>query len=800
MLKYNLRIALRCLIKYRTNSVINVLGLAMSIAVCLLMWLYVRDELSYDGYHQDANRVFRVIFRLERDNENPVFATAPGLVASTLRRDFPQVERVARFAGGPNLVVRFGAEKVFYENGNYFYADPELFQVFSIPFIYGDPNTALTQGQSVVVSTDMAYKYFGGDQPMGKILKFSGKDWTVTGVFEDIPHNSHLPKFKIISSIKSVEDRWFNAWDGLRAHTYIKLKARVDASQFEKQIRYLSHQYNGEKLQALDETHTFFLQPIKDIHLHSHLIQESGTPGSVIETALFAAIAFLILLIACSNYINLATVRSASRIKEVGISKILGATQSQLVRRFLVESIILSLVALVLALGIVELVLPTFNVFSGKEIHLSPIPALTLAVVLAGIITIVGIVAGCYTAFLLASFRPVTILRGELWRGVRAATSRKGIIIFQFVVSIALIIAVLVIHQQLRFVRQKDLGFDKEQMLVLPIQDWDLMQRLSQNMEGIKKEFLQHHAVTSITASLRTPGRMEHHDDIRLQGEGDGKEFGMFCVFVDADFVNAYNIRMAAGRSFAKVLSTDFDHSFLINEAGVKTLGLGSSEDALGRRLSFWNGEGEIIGVAKNFHFSSLHHEIEPLFLFMPSVLFPEAVTLKLKGERPDETVAFVESKWKSLFPGYPFEYFFLDRDFDQQYRADERFGILILIFSGFAVFIACLGLFGLAALLAEQRTKEIGVRKVLGASVAALVKFLSVEFAGMVLLANLIAWPIAWYLMHKWLQNFAYRIEMSWWMFALAGGAALLIALMTVSWQAIRAATANPVESLRYE
>ncbi len=763
MLKSYLKIAFRCLLKYRTYSVINVCGLAISLAACLLVLLFLRDELSFDRYHQSAERIFRIAFRLERGNENPVFATIPGLVAPTLRQDFPQVEQAARFAGGPNLVVRYGAEKAFYENGNYFYADPELFQVFTIPFIAGDAKVALAQPQSVVISADLAQKYFGGEAPIGKTLQFSSKDWMVTGVFENIPQNSHLPKFGIISSIKTVEDRWFSAWDGLRAHTYIKLKAEVDPRQFEDQIRHLSHRYAEEKLKSLGETHTFFLQPIKGIHLHSNLIQESGTPGSLVEIVLFAAIAFLILLIACSNYINLATARSTSRAKEVGISKVVGATQTQLVRRFLIESIALSLMALILALGIVELLLPAFNAFVGKEIRLSPFSDLTMFAALVGILILVGVAAGSYPAVLLASFRPVAVLKGELCRGVRAASSRKWIIIFQFAVSIILIIAVLVIYQQMRFVKHKDLGLDKEQMLVLPIQDWNIMQRLSQNLESIKKEFLQHQAVTSITATLRTPGRMEHHDDIRLLGEGDGKEYGMFCLFVDPDFVNTYNIRLVAGRPFAKELRTDAGNTFMINEAAVKIFGWTSPEKALGKRLSFWNGEGQIIGVTKDFHFSSLRHKIEPLFISLPPVLFPEALTLKLNTDRFDEAVAFIESTWKSLFPNYPLEYFFLDKDFNQQYRADERFGMLVLIFAGFAVFIACLGLFGLSALLAEQRTKEIGIRKALGANLAALIKLLSTEFAKLVLLANLIAWPFAWYLMSKWLNSFAYRIRLGW-------------------------------------
>jgi len=378
LLRY-LKIAFRCLLKHWQYSIINVVGLAISLAACLMMLLYIRDELSFDRYHQDANRVFRIAFQFNQGNESPVFANVPGLVAPILRQDFPQVEKVARFAGGSNLVVRHGAEKVFYENGNYFYADPELFQVFTIPFLDGDPKVALAQTQSVVISAGLAQKYFGNEAPIGKTLQFSGKDWMVTGVFANIPLNSHLPKFEIVSSIKSVEDRWFSSWSRLRAHTYIKLKAEVDPRQFENQIRHLSNQYAGEKLQSMGETHTLFLQPIKDIHLHSNLIQELSTPGSLVEIRLVAAIAFLVLLIACSNYINMATARSTLRAKEVGISKIAGATQPQLVQRFLLESITVCLIALVLALGIVELMLPAFNVFVGKDIQLLPLSDFDLA-------------------------------------------------------------------------------------------------------------------------------------------------------------------------------------------------------------------------------------------------------------------------------------------------------------------------------------------------------------------------------------------------------------------------------------
>jgi putative ABC transport system permease protein len=360
--------------------------------------------------------------------------------------------------------------------------------------------------------------------------------------------------------------------------------------------------------------------------------------------------------------------------------------------------------------------------------------------------------------------------------------------------------ASIIIYQQIHFMKSRNLGFDKEQMLVLPVQSWEMMQSMSKNLAAIKKEFLSHHAIVAATATLRTPGRMEHHDNIRLLEEGAEKELGMNCLFVDNDFVSTYNIALAAGRAFRKELAMDVGNTFMINEAAVKAFGWVAPEEALGKRLAFWNWQGEIIGVTRNFHFSSLHNRIEPLFFLMPPHLFPETFTLKLSTNKLDAAVAFVASKWKEIFPDFPFEYFFLDEDFNRQYRADEEFGTIVLIFAGLAIFIACLGLFGLVSFIAERRTKEIGIRKVLGASAAKIVLLLSKDLTKWVLIANVLALPLAWYAMNRWLQNFAYHVEISWWVFALAGCLALVIALATVSTQALKAALANPVDALRYE
>ena len=490
MLKNYLKIALRCLLKQKTYSVINIAGLTIGIAACLLILLYVRDELSFDAYHKDADRIFRIAFEVKRENENPVFATAPGPLAPSLKRDFPQVEQAARFAGGPTLVVRYGKDKAFYEHDNYYFVDPTLFEVLTIPFLRGDPKSAFPQPQSVVISRNMAHKYFGNDEPLGKVLHFSEQDWAVTGVIDDIPHNSHLPKFQFLTPIQSVEERWFKAWDGLRTHTYVKLGAGVDPGAFQNQIKHLAHRYAGQELEAMGETQTFFLQPIETIHLHSRLIQESGNAGSITKVALFSIIALFILLIACLNSVNLATARSASRAREVGLRKVIGATRPQLAKQFLAENFVLGFIAFILAMAIVEILLPWFNALSSKELHLLPFSDPTLLIALAGIILLVGLAAGSYPAFLLASFRPVLVLKGILSQGSRGVSQRRLLVMVQFAASAVLIIATLIIYRQIHFMKNKNLGFERNQMLVLPIQNWEMMQSLSKNLETIKKEFL----------------------------------------------------------------------------------------------------------------------------------------------------------------------------------------------------------------------------------------------------------------------------------------------------------------------
>lgn len=791
--------AFRNIKRQKLYSFTNIFGLSIGIAACLFIFIYVRNELSYDMYHRDADRIFRIGTEIKDKTGDVIFAAAHIPLAPAIKKDFPQVGHAVRFwGGGIPLVVRSGKDKKFYEKENYFRADPELFEIFTIPFIVGNPKTALSNPQSVVISEDMAEKYFGRENPLGKTLNFDKKDWEITGVFKNIPHNSHLPKFQFVTLLQTPD--WASGWDGLRIPTYVKLKKHTKSKELENQIRDIAHLYAGETLKSLGETRKYFLQPIKDIHLHSNFLNEYSSIGSIKEIAIFSALSLIILFIACLNFINLTTACSTIRTKEIGIRKVVGANKKQLIVQFLGESIIISTISLALALIIIETVLPLFNKLLETNLNISYFSDSIFLINIFILMIFVGVVSGSYPAFLLASFRPEVILRNLFIKGSGKHVMRKILVILQFVVASILIIGVLVIYQQLHFMKNKDLGFDKKQMLILPMQDQEMIKTVSGHIQTIKNEFTDHPSIISATAILRTPGRIEHHDNIRLLDENTSKIFGMNNIFVDHDFIDTYNIGVSAGRAFKKEITTDVGKAFMINETAVLAFGWTSPQEAIGKRLSYWMGEGEIIGVCKDFHLWSLHRPIEPLFFLIPPKCFPEVITLKLDTNNFPGTLGYIKEKWMEFFPDYPLEYYFLEDDFNRQYHSDEIFNKLAFIFTMLAIFVACIGLFSLASFTTEQRTKEIGIRKVLGASVPGIVFMLSKEFLKWVVIATVIAWPIAYYAMNKWLQNYAYRIEISPWLFVLAGLIALIIALLTVSFQAVKAAGANPVESLRYE
>ena len=797
MIKNYLKIALRNFQRHKGYSFINIAGFAIGMACCLLIFVYIRHELSYDRYHKDVDRICRIVIDIRTQTANRIFALVSPTVAPALKADYPQVEHAARaiIPSSARLVKRDAA--FFYED-RFMYADQELFDIFTIPFIQGIPQEALIRPNSLVISQEMAHKYFGIANPLGKILEINQQDYEITGVVEDSPENTHM-KYDLIASLETLRD-WdeMNNWYSTMFYTYLKLKPGVNVEEFSQQVSRLADKHVGERLESGGSTYHYFLQPLARIHLHSHLRYETEPPGNPVYINIFSFVGLFILLIACLNFMNLSTARAANRAKEVGLRKVVGAQKFQLIGQFLGESLLVAFLSLGLAMVISKLAIPYLNELTGIFLNFNSLLNPGVLLSLIGGAIFVGIAAGLYPAFVLSAFRPSVTLKGTLSAGFRGFALRTVLVVVQFAISVMLIIGTLTMHKQFNFMKKQHLGFDKEQKLILPLRGGINIQ---ENFASVKDMFSKHTSITGVTVSSTVPGRAVSNFGVDLVGEDDPKSQSMFHMYFDDDFIPDYGIEIVAGRAFQKEMKTDFMGAFLINEAAVKAFGWSRPEDALGKRLQTGYGGrvNPIIGITKDFHYRGLQSEVEPLVMeFLPWSF--RYITLSIDITDLKETLAFVGSQWKSVFPGYPYEHFFLDTDFDRQYRADEQIGRIFGAFTFLGLFVACLGLLGLASFTAESRTKEIGIRKVLGASVGGIVIMLSKQFTKWVLVANCIAWPVAYYFMNRWLNNFAYRIDIGIWTFVLSGALALVIAFLTVSYQSIKAAVANPVESLRYE
>jgi len=796
MLRNYLKIALRNLQRHKGYSFINIAGFAIGMACCLIILIYVRHELSYDRYHKDVERVYRIVIDIREQTANRVFALISPTVAPALKAGHPQVEYAARAIPTSSRLVK-KEERLYYEN-LFMYADQELFDIFTIPFIQGSPQDALTRPQTLVISERMTQKYFGNAYPIGKTLEINQREYEITGVVANSPENTHM-KYDLIASLETLKD-WeeMTNWHSTMFYTYLKLQPEVNVEEFSQKVSRIADKYVGERLANWGSTYHYFLQPISSIHLHSHLRYEIEPPGNPVYVYIFSFVGLFILLIACLNFMNLSTARAANRAKEVGLRKVVGAQKLQLVGQFLGESMLVALLSLGLALVIARFAIPLLNNLTGISLSFDAFLNPAVLFSLVGGAIMVGLAAGLYPAFALSAFRPAVTLKGTMSSGSRGLALRTVLVVAQFAISVVLIIGTFTMYKQFSFMKNQYLGFEKEQKLILPVRGGIDIQ---ENYETVKDIFSKHSSITSATVSSSVPGRAVSNFSIKLVGEEDDKNQSMFHLYFDHDFIPDYGIEMAAGRAFQKGMSTDIRGAFLINEAAVKAFGWSSPEEALGKRLlTGWGVRvNPVIGVTKNFHYRGLQTEVEPLVMeYMPEAF--DNITLSLDITNLKESLAFVESQWNALFPGNPFESFFLDADFDQQYRADEKVGSIFGIFTFLGLFIACLGLLGLASFAAQSRIKEIGIRKILGASVAGIVFMLSKQFTKWVLMANIIAWPVAYFAMHSWLQGFAYRVNIGILTFVLSALMALLIALLTVSYQAIKAAVANPVDALRYE
>jgi putative ABC transport system permease protein len=802
MIKNYLKVAMRTLRKHKGYSFINISGLAIGMAVCILILLWVQSELSFDRYHENADRIHRLILDAEVGGGSLHTAAIMAPAAPAIVQDYPEVISAARLRGPRRQSVQY-QNKLFQERlvG---IADNSLFRIFSFNFLAGDPQTALEAPYTVVITAAMAQKYFGFNDPLGQVLKIGGeKEYTVTGVVAEMPANSHL-RFNMLQSFVTVlneEPQLKENWFDIRFFTYLLLAENAEPDQFESKLAALVDKHLGEQLKAMQGTLTLSLQPLTRIHLYSDLERDLSSSGNIAYLYLFSGVALFVLLIAGINFVNLSTARSSSRVQEVGMRKTLGAVRGGLVSQFLGESMLYSLLSLFLALGLVSLILPAFRSLVGRDLSLNFLDAPWLALALLGAALLNGLLAGAYPAFFLSSFHPVRVLKGTFRTGRSNRNFRRVLVVTQFAISIALIIGTLMVYQQIRFMKTKQLGFDKEHVVVIP----GLNESMRGSYASIRSELLAVPGVVNVGASSYVPGRGHLVGGFFPEGYSDGQSLTMDYLEVDFDYLPTMGIELLAGRNFSAEFATDADESLIINETAAKKIGW---QDPVGKNFIFRpppGQEGEatkvrVIGVVKDFHMASLRQKIEPTIIFcdIPNVNVFSVRTAE--GGDVLQTMKRLEKKWKELAPNRPFDYLFLDESFDSQYRAEERVQTITLSFSILAVFIGCLGLFGMASFTAEQRTKEIGIRKVLGASVHGIVRLLSREYVLLVVMANGIAWPAAYLFLNRWLANFAYRIEIEWGIFVAAGVLALLIALLTVSFQALKAALADPIESLHYE
>ncbi|MGD8427218.1 MAG: ABC transporter permease [Balneolaceae bacterium] len=809
MVKNYFLIAWRNLKSKKFYSLINILGLAVGIFCCILIFLYVQDELSYDKFNEKADRIYRVATNIKFGGRDFHLAANPAPMAFTLKKDYPEVEQAVRFIDRGSYLVRYH-DRSFKED-KVVYADSTLFDVFSFHFVRGNPKTALRNPNSVVLTQQLAQKYFGTIDAIGKTLRFDDRtDMEVTGVVKELPNNSHF-NFSIYASMSSLEDSRENNWLSNNYITYIVLKRSADPNSFEHKLNsqivknyvmpqaYQVMDITKEQMQASGNKVDYFLQPLTHIHLYSNLTAELGVNGNIQYIYLFSAIAIFVLLIACINFMNLSTARSAGRAQEVGVRKVLGSGRGQLVGQFLFESVLMSVIAFIIAIAGAQVGIPYFNELSGKNFDLAIFtnPELMVFLTISALVT--GLLAGVYPAFFLSSFEPVKILKGKIALGVKSGSLRSTLVIVQFAISIILIIGTLVIYRQLRYIQQKNLGYNKEQVLIL-----ENAYVLGNKLQVFKENMKRNPEVTNVTVTSYLPVPSARSDTPFYTGAKmtNDNSVSMQYWAVDYDYISTMKMEMAEGRNFRRDMPTD-SSAIIINQ---KAAGLFGFKNPIGKEIRTLNGlnpeDGytayHIIGVVKDFNYESLRKNVGALCMHLGRSR--GLVAVRFDAAQTSDIIQKAKVEWNKLAPNAPFSYTFMNSRFDSVYKAEKRMGKIVAIFSVLAIFVACLGLFAMAAYTAEQRTKEIGVRKVLGATVWDIIRLLSTDYAKLVFFGFVLAVPLAWYSMHEWLQDFAYRIDLSVWFFAGAGLVTMLVALLTVSWQSVRAALINPVNSLRSE
>ncbi len=764
----------------------------------MLIALYIQHELSFDKFHENSDRICRVEQILDHKTYKEASAGCPAALSKALIADFPEFEAVSRvILGGDFLLTLEDNQKI---SQRAFYADSAFFKIFSFPGIKGDLTTALDAPYSVVLTQTVAEKIFGEKNPLGKTIRFfnDDQDHKITGVIQDVPQNSHFTFDLLVSSVSISAGRerdLFEAWHDNWVPLYVLLHPEQPWQNVSEKIQFALKKYQGEQ-----SLHELYLRPLSRIHLYANVKHEFALIGSIKNIYIFSAIAIFVLVIAGINFMNLTTARSADRAREVGLRKVSGAQRTSLIRQFLGESIFMAFMAMLFAVILMKALLPEFNRIVSRNLSLSFLENWPFVLAVLFITLLTGLLSGIYPAFVLSSFLPSNVLKGSFSSGSRNVFLRKALVVLQFFISVALISGTIIILQQVNFLLNKDLGYNTDQILIIHAGSTDagtyrvFRNQISQNPNVIQvatADYMMHSSV--------------NWTRISWEGAAEGEWIKMNVNYIDEDIIETYGMAMAKGRAFSREYGSDQGNVVILNEAAVREIGW---EEPVGKNIRYWGdykltniGPAEVVGVVKDYHFLSLHNPVSPLMLR----LFPEGMTgwnisVKISGQDIPQTIAFIENKFNGLFPESVFNYRFLDEDFNRIYSEEREFGKVILYLTLLAIFIACLGLFGLASFATKQRTKEIGIRKVIGATVAHIMWLLNSEFLKLTVMGCILAWPVAYIVMGAWLQNFPYRVSIQWWVFLLSSLAACLVALLTISYQSVKASTANPVDSLRYE
>lgn len=793
MFKNLLKTAIRNINKEKIYSIINVLGLTIGVTCSLFLLLYILDELSYDSFHEKRDRIYRIVTHFKEPDNEFTWAAAQVPLAQELEEKYAEVIHAVRFIGvGRELFENEDKDRRFYEE-DFYYADSSVFDVFTFPLIEGDPKTALVAPHSMVITQSIATQYFDNETPLGKVLKSGDQLYKITGVMEDVPHNSHID-FDALLSRSSLPEDYGENWGSWGVATYILLPEKYNYNDFYARLE----EINKERIKPIFGQFgidiNYIIQPILDIHLYSKIGNEAEEGGDISYIYIFAAIAVFMLIIASINYMNLATARASKRAKEVGIRKTVGSSKKQLIWQFLTESTVITLMAVLISLLLVALLLPLFNNLSGKEINFGFILQPKILLGLIAIILFIGIAGGSYPAFFLAGFNPVQVLKGKISSAGGNGFLRKTLVVIQFAISITMVISTWIVYDQLQFLRSKDLGFSKEHILSVEMPEEAMREKVS----ALRNRLLENSKVQMVSTANTKPGNNIGKNLMNVESDEGMVEKGIDLYWADYDYLPTMGMTITQGRNFSRDYTTDTS-AVIVNEAMVKRMGW---QDPIGKKFQLGTGpedpEFRVIGVIQDYHQLSLYNLIEPLAIFFRENNY--FLHIKIDGQDISNTLRYIEETWNEVNSDKPFSYVFLDQDFNSQYKADEKRGQVFTMFSALTVIIACLGLLGLAAYTTEQRTKEIGIRKVIGASVSHIVMLIYKDFFLLIGIAVLLAFPVAYYFMHNWLQSFAYQTDIRMITFIASALLMLVVTMLAVGFHTIRAAISNPVNSLRSE